>query len=363
MSCDYASGLSEYADKGVCGQPEQFDDAALLDDKIARLSDWLQSSRHTVVITGAGISTSAGIPDFRGPNGVWTLEQKGEKPSMSVSFDDAVPTATHMALVALAERGKLHFLVSQNVDGLHVRSGFPLDILADLHGNMFVDRCGQCQRQFVRTAATRSVGQKPTGELCPVPKRNGRLCRGRLHDSILDWEDELPEDAIEAADAHCRVADLVLCLGSTLQIVPCGTLPLLAKKCDGKIVVCNLQPTKIDKSANLILRAYVDDVMTKLMASLKMDIPAYSPDKDPTKAKRELPLVYPRLRMPKLTKAPGGRRRPKQRPKKAPKRGPAKDDPTDVENKAIKVEEPQEGLLPLETEALKDEPVLANVTA
>lgn len=362
MSCDYASGLSEYADKGICGQPEQFDDAALLDDKIARLSDWIRTSKHVVVITGAGISTSAGIPDFRGPNGVWTLEQKGEKPRMNISFDDAVPTATHMALVALAERGKLQFLVSQNVDGLHVRSGFPLEILADLHGNMFVDRCNQCQRRFVRSTATRTVGQKPTGEPCPVPKRNGRLCRGRLHDSILDWEDELPEDAIDAADAHCRVADLILCLGSTLQIVPCGTLPLLAKKSAGKIVVCNLQPTKLDKSANLILRSYVDDVMTKLMASLEVDIPAFSTDRDPTKAKRELPLVYPRLRLPNVTKP--NNRRPKQRPKKPPKRrGSSEDDDgKDSQHKQIKVEGPAEGLVALEKETFKDEPVLAGVT-
>ncbi|KAG0425778.1 hypothetical protein HPB47_027084 [Ixodes persulcatus] len=362
MSCDYASGLSDYADKGVCGQPEQFDDTALLDDKIARLADWMQSSKHVVVITGAGISTSAGIPDFRGPNGVWTLEQKGEKPTLNISFDDAVPTATHMALVALAERAKLQFLVSQNVDGLHLKSGFPLDTLADLHGNMFVDRCNQCRRQFIRDTATRTVGQKPTGEPCPVPKRNGRLCRGRLHDSILDWEDELPEDAIEAADAHCRVADLVVCLGSTLQIVPCGTLPLLAKKSAGKIIVCNLQPTKLDKSANLILRAYVDDVMTKLMARLGIDIPSYSPGRDPTKGKRELPPVYPRLRLPKVAKALGSGRRPKQRTKKPQKRASVKDDAKDNLKKLIKAEEPTETSLVLEKESVENDPLLAEVT-
>ncbi|KAL3198011.1 hypothetical protein MRX96_044586 [Rhipicephalus microplus] len=279
MSCDYASGLSEYADKGICGQPEHFDEQSLLEDKIARLADWMRASKHIVVITGAGISTSAGIPDFRGPRGVWTLEQQGEKPQVDISFDDA------------------------NVDGLHLKSGFPPEILTDLHGNMFLDRCNQCGRQFVRTTATKSVGQKPTGEPCPVPKKNGRLCRGHLHDSILDWEHELPEDAIDAADLHCRAADLILCLGSTLQIVPCGALPLLAKKTGGKIVICNLQPTKIDKSANLILRAYVDDVMEKLMKQLGIAIPSYSAECDPTKIKREAPMEYPKLRLPEV-KAP-----------------------------------------------------------
>ncbi|KAH7942253.1 hypothetical protein HPB49_022306 [Dermacentor silvarum] len=257
MSCDYASGLSEYADKGICGQPENFDEPSLLEDKIARLADWMQASKHIVVITGAGISTSAGIPDFRGPRGVWTLEQQGEKPQVNISFDDAVPTPTHMAL----------------------------------------------------------VGQKPTGESCPVPKKNGRLCRGHLHDSILDWEHELPEDGIEAADLHCRAADLILCLGSTLQIVPCGALPLLAKKTGGKIVICNLQPTKIDKSANLILRAYVDDVMEKLMKRLGIAIPAYSAACDPTKIKRDAPMEYPKLRLPDA-KPPAPRKYKKKPPKR-----------------------------------------------
>lgn len=313
MSCDYASGLSDYADKGICGQAEQFDEASLLEDKIERLAEWMRASKHIVVITGAGISTSAGIPDFRGPRGVWTLEQQGEKPQVNISFDDAVPTPTHMALVALARASKLKFLVSQNVDGLHLKSGFPLEILTDLHGNMFVDRCNQCGRQFVRTTATKSVGQKPTGEPCPVPKKNGRLCRGHLHDSILDWEHELPEADIEAADLHCRAADLVLCLGSTLQIIPCGSLPLLAKKTGGKIVICNLQPTKIDKSANLILRAYVDDVMEKLMKRLGVEIPAYSTELDPTKMKRDAPLEYPKLRVPATSKTPMPRKKPVKR--------------------------------------------------
>ncbi|XP_050022773.1 NAD-dependent protein deacetylase Sirt6-like [Dermacentor andersoni] len=314
MSCDYASGLSEYDNKGICGQPEHFDEPSLLENKIARFADWMQASKHIVVITGAGISTSAGIPNFRGPRGVWTLEQQGEKPQVNISFDDALPTSTHMALVELARSWQLKFLVSQNVDGLHLKSGFPPDILTDLHGNMFLDRCNQCGWKFVRTTATKSVGQKPTGASCAVPKKNGRMCRSHLHDSILDREHELPEDGIEAADLHCRAADLILCLCSTLQIMPCGALPLLAKKTGGKVVICNVQPTKIDKSADLILRAYVDYVMEKLMKRLGNAIPAYSAACDPRKIKREAPMEYPKLRLPEA-KAPAPRKYKKKPPK------------------------------------------------
>lgn len=88
----------------------------------------------------------------RGPKGVWTLEKAGLKPNISISFTEAKPTATHMALVAMLNKGYIHFLVSQNVDGLHLRSSFPPDKLAELHGNMFLDKCDQCERWAILTS-------------------------------------------------------------------------------------------------------------------------------------------------------------------------------------------------------------------
>lgn len=85
----------------------------------------LRDAKHVVVHTGAGISTSTGIPDFRGPKGVWTLEEKGLSPKMEISFDTAKPSLTHMALVKMVNEGLVHHVISQNVDGLHLKSGFP----------------------------------------------------------------------------------------------------------------------------------------------------------------------------------------------------------------------------------------------
>ncbi|XP_021002130.2 NAD-dependent protein deacetylase Sirt6 [Parasteatoda tepidariorum] len=283
MSCNYADGLSKYEDKGICGLKEVIDSTSILHDKVKALADLIKESKHVVVHTGAGISTSAGIPDFRGPKGVWTLEKEGLKPNINISFNDAKPTATHMALNALLDAGYVHFIVSQNVDGLHLRSNVPPDKLAELHGNMFLDKCNHCERLFVRKSATETVGQKFTGKFCPLPKPNGRRCRGKLHDTILDWEDELPLRDLELAEINSRKADLSICLGTTLQIIPSGNLPVLTKKSKGKLVIVNLQPTKHDKQADIIIHGYVDEVMKKLMEYLNIEIPEYKISNDQTK--------------------------------------------------------------------------------
>jgi mono-ADP-ribosyltransferase sirtuin 6 len=93
-------------------------------------------------------------------------------------------------------------VVSQNIDGLHLRSGLQRTHIAELHGNMFTEQCSQCGRQFVRKQATTTVGQKCLETPCPAFRRNGRPCRGRLHDTILDWEHNLPENDLGMADFH-----------------------------------------------------------------------------------------------------------------------------------------------------------------
>jgi len=288
MSCSYAEGLSEYHDKGKLGLPEKFDNQNEIDTKVNLLADWISKSKHIVVHTGAGISTSAGIPDFRGPKGVWTLEKKGEKPEMNVSWDDAQPTKTHMALAKLVEVGKVKFIVTQNIDGLHLRSGVPRTTIAELHGNMFVDQCDKCHKMFVRDSPAPTVGQKYVGGDCPATRHNGRNCRGKLKDFVLDWEAELPDSDLSLSDTHSMMADLSIVMGSTLQIIPAGNLPTYAKKYqdEGKLVICNLQPTKQDKKADLSIHTYVDDIMEKVMKILGLEIPEYDKNLDPVRLTR-----------------------------------------------------------------------------
>eukprot|EP00088_Acartia_fossae_P035025 TRINITY_DN3602_c0_g1_i2.p1 TRINITY_DN3602_c0_g1~~TRINITY_DN3602_c0_g1_i2.p1 ORF type:complete len:556 (-),score=130.90 TRINITY_DN3602_c0_g1_i2:286-1953(-) len=293
MSCNYAEGLSPYENKGKLGLAEKFDNAGVVEQKVDQLAHWIQNSKHIVLHTGAGISTSAGIPDFRGPRGVWTLEKKGLKPEINVSWDDAKPTPTHMAIAKLVELDIVKFVITQNIDGLHLRSGVPRRNLAELHGNMFVDQCDKCKKMIVRDSPAPTVGQKITGSDCPAYKDNGRKCRGKLRDFVLDWEDNLPDDDLTISDTHAMKADLSIVMGSTLQIVPAGNMPLYAKKYqeNGKVVICNLQPTKHTGKADLNIHTYVDDVMRKLFDKLGLSIPEYSPGQDPVKqvAQGELP--------------------------------------------------------------------------
>ncbi|XP_013360706.1 PREDICTED: NAD-dependent protein deacetylase sirtuin-6 isoform X2 [Chinchilla lanigera] len=265
MSVNYAAGLSPYADKGKCGLPEIFDPPEELDQKVWELARLVWQSSNVVFHTGAGISTASGIPDFRGPHGVWTMEERGLAPNFDTTFESARPTRTHMALVQLERVGLLRFLVSQNVDGLHVRSGFPRDKLAELHGNMFVEECAKCKI-------------------------------GELRDTILDWEDALPERDLALADEASRNADLSITLGTSLQIRPSGNLPLATKRRGGRLVIVNLQPTKHDRQADLRIHGYVDDVMARLMGHLGLDIPTWH---GPRVLEQALPPL-PRPPAPKL---------------------------------------------------------------
>ncbi|XP_037707642.1 NAD-dependent protein deacetylase Sirt6 [Drosophila subpulchrella] len=295
MSCNYADGLSAYDNKGILGAPESFDSEEVVAEKCQELADLIKKSGHVVLHTGAGISTSAGIPDFRGPKGVWTLEEKGEKPDFNVSFDEARPTKTHMAIIALIESGYVQYVISQNIDGLHLKSGLNRKYLSELHGNIYIEQCKKCRRQFVSSSAVETVGQKSLDRPCKSSMDSkGRSCRsGILYDNVLDWEHDLPENDLEMGLMHSTIADLNIALGTTLQIVPSGDLPLKNLKRGGKFVICNLQPTKHDKKANLIISSYVDVVLSKVCKLLGVEIPEYSESSDPTKQSETIEWTIP----------------------------------------------------------------------
>ncbi|KAK9689530.1 hypothetical protein RND81_09G065000 [Saponaria officinalis] len=268
MSLGYAEKLSYIEDVGKVGMSEFFDPPHILQDKIEQLAVLIRKSKHLVVFSGAGISTSCGIPDFRGPKGIWTLQRDGKAlPKAALPFSRAMPGITHMALVELQRASILKFVISQNVDGLHLRSGLPRDKLSELHGNSFLEICPSCGVEYVRDFEIETIGLKETSRRCS--------CGVRLRDSVLDWEDALPPKEMNAAEKHCRMADLVLCLGTSLQITPACNLPLKCLRGGGKIVIVNLQKTPKDKKASLVIRGLVDKVIVGVMDRLNLCIPPF----------------------------------------------------------------------------------------
>lgn len=311
LAADYAARLTAKKQKGKCGLPEVEDTGRKLERQLNRLCDLVKASSHLVVLVGAGISTSAGVPDFRGPQGIWTQEAAGKEssgrkrpraeegaaagaasaqegtaaPADSVELSKVEPTYTHHALTELARRGVLKTLITQNIDGLELRAGYPRDGLAIIHGCACEERCAQCGARVLHADDVGGTKGAPTGRTCEAPRAPldeprskveeaagaeagataaaGGVCGGAMCATLLDWDDTWPADQAALADGAVAAADLCICLGTSLRVEPAGSLPNLAKS----FAVVNLQPTPKDRATKceLIVRAKCDTVMRRLV--------------------------------------------------------------------------------------------------
>ena len=280
------AGPNEYRTTAHASEEEKleyFDTEEELNAKISTLAQWIRESRHFIAFTGAGISTSAGIPDYRSgfntvlPTGAGCWERKAAKnnkapkPSVRNSIVKALPTPTHMAIVQLMQAGYLKYLLSQNVDGLHRKSGIPVDKLAELHGNANVEKCKTCGIEYMRDYGVRNnphVHMHETGNYCDNPQ-----CRGELIDTIVNFGENLDGTVLENCANNSNAADLCLAMGSSLRVNPAAQFPKEVSK-HGKLVVVNLQKTPLDKYA-LCIHALCDVVMDKLMRELQLDVPKF----------------------------------------------------------------------------------------
>jgi NAD-dependent deacetylase len=222
-----------------------------LNERIDKLAQWMFDSKYLVVFTGAGISTESGLRDFRGPDGLWTRRDKGLSTSPQ-NFTGAEPNSGHKAIAALQDLGKLVFLISQNVDNLHLKSGIKPEILAELHGNLTKVRCVECDFKMDRVE-----GEKE----CP-------LCGGRLKSTVVNFGDSLPPKDLAESYKHSQQCDLFVVVGSSLVVYPAADMPAVALEAGARLVIINQGETPFDSHAGLRFSEAIGQVLPPAVAGL-----------------------------------------------------------------------------------------------
>jgi NAD-dependent deacetylase len=214
-----------------------------LEERIQKLAQWIFEAENIVLLTGAGISTESGPPDFPGPDVVWTRQDKG-LPTRFRLFTSVDPSTGHRAIVELQNLGKLRFLITQNVDNLHLRSGIRPELLAELHGNVARLRCQKCQTQVAK-----SLGL----ETCS--------CGGRLVSSVINFGDPLPKKDLEDSFWHSSQCDLFIVIGSSLVVGPANELPEVALRGRARLVIINQGETPMDSRCHLRFEENIAEVL------------------------------------------------------------------------------------------------------
>jgi len=242
-------------------------------DDIERLRDLIGSAQRIVAFTGAGISTESGIPDFRSPGGIWTRykpiyfddfmgseEMRRESWRRKFATDEvmvkAEPNAGHRALAKLVEQGRMSAVITQNVDGLHQRSGIPDAKVIELHGNATYAACLDCGHRC---------------ELEPIKKAflgSGKLplcakCDGIVKTATISFGQAMPGIAMARAQDETMACDLFLVLGSSLVVYPAAGFPRLAKRKGAGLVIVNRDPTDQDSDADMVIHGEIGPTMSR----------------------------------------------------------------------------------------------------
>jgi len=238
---------------------------------------WVDAAQRIVVLTGAGISTDSGIPDFRGPQGVWTKNPLAEKLSdihyymadpevrraawlsrMDHTAWKAKPNPGHLALAALEQRGKLHALITQNIDELHQMAGNTAAKVIEVHGTMRKVVCMHCG---MTAPMQKALDRVRAGEADP-PCRD---CGGILKSATISFGQALVPEVIDAALRAAQEADLFFSIGTSLQVYPIAGVVPLAREAGAKIVILNGEPTPFDDIADAVFRDPISSLLPQLV--------------------------------------------------------------------------------------------------
>jgi NAD-dependent protein deacetylase/lipoamidase len=250
-----------------------------MSDLIETVRGWVGTSARIVALTGAGISTESGIPDFRGPQGVWTKNPKAERLSSLQHYMadpevrrlawqgrldhpawQAAPNAGHRALVDLERRGALLAVVTQNIDGLHQLAGHAPEKVIEVHGTMREVMCMECGW---RGPMRRALDRVRAGETDPPCA----YCGGILKSATISFGQSLDPGVIDRAMQAAACADLLLAIGTSLQVYPVAGAVPIAKEAGARVVIVNAEPTPFDQIADAVLRQPIGEILPALLAA------------------------------------------------------------------------------------------------
>lgn len=253
-------------------------DSDTTEETLAHVRSWIEDSERVVVLTGAGISTESGIPDFRGPKGVWTKNPGAEKMATLQHYVEDVavrkrawrnrlespawraePNDGHRALVELERRGKLHTLITQNVDSLHHKAGTAPELVVEIHGNMREVNCLSCGE---RAPMERALDRVRAGEEDPAC----RTCGGILKSATISFGQGLVAEDLMRAEEAARTCDLMLAIGTTLGVYPVAGVVPTAKHSGARVVILNAEPTEMDALADAVLRGAIGTLLPRLVS-------------------------------------------------------------------------------------------------
>lgn len=242
-------------------------------DVLEQVTSWIDAAERITVLTGAGISTDSGIPDYRGPQGVWTKNPGAEKQATLQHYLgdpevrrrawanravspvwDARPNAGHRSIVELERRGKLLALVTQNVDELHQQAGSSPDRVVEVHGTMRWAICWECGDRNPMDALMERVRSGEDDPQCHV-------CGGIIKSDTISFGQALVPEVIDRAMVVSEMCDMFLAVGTSLQVFPVANTVRRAQAAGARIVIVNAEPTPFDPIAHAVLRASISDVL------------------------------------------------------------------------------------------------------
>ncbi len=244
-------------------------------DETERLHDLIASAKRIVAFTGAGISTESGITDFRSPGGIWTKYQPiyfddfmsseemrreawRRKFATDETMQKAEPNAGHRALAKLVEQGKMTAIITQNVDGLHQRSGVPESRIIELHGNSTYASCLDCGHRHELEPIKKAFVGKGTLPIC-------EKCDGVVKTATISFGQSMPEIQMARAQDETMACDLFIVLGSSLVVYPAAGFPRIAKRKGAKLVIVNRDPTDQDPDADLVVHGEIGPTMSRVV--------------------------------------------------------------------------------------------------